>query len=78
MKYIARTTHEHAKAGNINNALKYAKGEFVSIFDCDHVPTRSFLQMTMGWFLKEKQLAMMQTHTTSSRRTRLNATWAFS
>jgi cellulose synthase (UDP-forming) len=59
--YIARTTHEHAKAGNINNALKYAKGEFVSIFDCDHVPTRSFLQMTMGWFLKEKELAMMQT-----------------
>lgn len=61
VKYIARTTHEHAKAGNINNALKYAKGEFVSIFDCDHVPTRSFLQMTMGWFLKEKELAMMQT-----------------
>ncbi len=28
--YIARTSHEHAKAGNINNALKYAKGEFVS------------------------------------------------
>ncbi|XNM69207.1 glycosyltransferase [Escherichia coli] len=59
--YVARTTHEHAKAGNINNALKYAKGEFVSIFDCDHVPTRSFLQMTMGWFLKDKKLAMMQT-----------------
>ena len=59
--YIARTTHEHAKAGNINNALKYAKGEFVAIFDCDHIPTRSFLQLTMGWFLKEKQLAMMQT-----------------
>lgn len=51
--YIARATHEHAKAGNINNALKHAKGEFVAIFDCDHVPTRSFLQMTMGWFLKE-------------------------
>lgn len=61
VEYIARTNHEHAKAGNINNALKYAKGEFVSIFDCDHVPTRSFLQMTMGWFLKEKKLAMMQT-----------------
>ncbi|EAR3872985.1 UDP-forming cellulose synthase catalytic subunit [Salmonella enterica] len=59
--YIARATHEHAKAGNINNALKHAKGEFVAIFDCDQVPTRSFLQMTMGWFLKEKQLAMMQT-----------------
>lgn len=61
VKYIARTTHEHAKAGNINNALKHATGEFVAIFDCDHVPTRSFLQLTMGWFFKEKELAMMQT-----------------
>lgn len=61
VKYIARPTHEHAKAGNINNALKSATGEFVAIFDCDHVPTRSFLQLTMGWFFKEKQLAMIQT-----------------
>ncbi|QTF10457.1 UDP-forming cellulose synthase catalytic subunit [Brenneria izadpanahii] len=59
--YIARTTHEHAKAGNINHALKQARGEFVAIFDCDHVPTRSFLQLTMGWFLKDKKLAMLQT-----------------
>jgi len=61
VEYIARTSHEHAKAGNINNALKMAKGEFVAIFDCDHVPTRSFLQMTMGWFLKDEKLAVMQT-----------------
>lgn len=61
VKYVARTTHEHAKAGNINNALKLAKGEFVAIFDCDHVPTRSFLQLTMGWFFKDKKLALMQT-----------------
>ncbi|MGL4726853.1 MAG: UDP-forming cellulose synthase catalytic subunit [Scandinavium sp.] len=61
VEYIARTTHEHAKAGNINNALKHAKGEFVAIFDCDHVPTRSFLQMTMGWFRKDSKLAVMQT-----------------
>ncbi|KFC04497.1 cellulose synthase catalytic subunit [Trabulsiella guamensis ATCC 49490] len=59
--YVARTTHEHAKAGNINNALKMAKGDLVSIFDCDHVPTRSFLQMTVGWFLKDPKLAVMQT-----------------
>ncbi|WP_268605215.1 glycosyltransferase, partial [Escherichia coli] len=61
VKYIARPTHEHAKAGNINNALKQATGEFVAIFDCDHVPTRSFLQLTMGWFFKDKKLAMLQT-----------------
>ncbi len=61
VEYVARTTHEHAKAGNINNALKLAKGDLVSIFDCDHVPTRSFLQMTVGWFLKDKKLGVMQT-----------------
>ncbi|GKX55630.1 cellulose synthase catalytic subunit [Leminorella grimontii] len=61
VEYIARPTHEHAKAGNINHALKQAKGEFVAIFDCDHVPTRTFLQLTMGWFFKDKKLAMLQT-----------------
>ena len=59
--YIARTTHEHAKAGNLNHALRQASGEFVAIFDCDHVPTRTFLQLTMGWFYKDKKLAMLQT-----------------
>ncbi|MCW2481140.1 UDP-forming cellulose synthase catalytic subunit [Candidatus Symbiopectobacterium sp. NZEC135] len=59
--YIARPTHEHAKAGNINHALKQAHGEFVAIFDCDHVPTRSFLQLTMGWFLRDQKLGMLQT-----------------
>uniref|UniRef100_Q7WZC8 Cellulose synthase catalytic subunit [UDP-forming] n=1 Tax=Cronobacter sakazakii TaxID=28141 RepID=Q7WZC8_CROSK len=78
VEYIARPTHEHAKAGNINNALKYATGEFVSIFDCDHVPTRSFLQMTMGWFLKEKELAMMQTPHHFFSPDRLSATLAVS
>ena len=61
VEYIARATHEHAKAGNINNALSRAKADYVAIFDCDHVPTRSFLQMTMGWFLKDRKLGVMQT-----------------
>ena len=34
---------------------------YVAIFDCDHVPTRSFLQMTMGWLLRDPKLAMLQT-----------------
>ena len=33
----------------------------MAIFDCDHVPTRSFLQMTMGWMLRDPKLAMLQT-----------------
>ncbi|PPL17613.1 UDP-forming cellulose synthase catalytic subunit [Oceanisphaera arctica] len=61
VQYIARPTHEHAKAGNLNYAMRQASGEFVAIFDCDHVPTRTFLQLTMGWFFKDKKLAMLQT-----------------
>ena len=59
--YIIRPDNKQAKAGNINHALKKTAGEFIAIFDCDHVPTRSFLQMTMGWFLKDPQLGMLQT-----------------
>lgn len=62
VKYISRSTHEHAKAGNINHALRTeCRGEFVAIFDCDHVPTRSFLQVALGWFIKDPKLAMLQT-----------------
>lgn len=61
VQYLARHNNTHAKAGNLNEALKQTTGEFVAIFDCDHVPTRSFLQVTMGGFLKDPKLAMVQT-----------------
>ncbi len=59
--YKIRPDNFHAKAGNINTALKSLHSPFVAIFDCDHVPTRSFLQVSMGWFLRDKKLAMTQT-----------------
>lgn len=59
--YMIRPDNKHAKAGNINYALKQTKAEYIAIFDCDHIPTRSFLQVTMGWFLADPQLAMVQT-----------------
>ena len=59
--YKTRADNRHAKAGNINAALKGLESPFVAIFDCDHVPTRSFLQVTMGWFLRDRKLAMLQT-----------------
>ncbi|HUB00970.1 MAG TPA: UDP-forming cellulose synthase catalytic subunit [Terracidiphilus sp.] len=59
--YKTRPDNKHAKAGNINAALKSMTSPYVAIFDCDHVPTRSFLQMTMGWFLRDRKLAMLQT-----------------
>ena len=59
--YMTRDDNAHAKAGNINRALARLDSPFVAIFDCDHVPTRSFLQMTMGWFSRDRKLAMLQT-----------------
>jgi cellulose synthase (UDP-forming) len=59
--YIVRDNNRHAKAGNLNEALKVTHGEYVAIFDADHVPTRSFLQVSIGWFLKDPKLAMLQT-----------------
>jgi cellulose synthase catalytic subunit (UDP-forming) len=59
--YITRTDNKHAKAGNINHALTRLSSPYVAIFDCDHVPTRSFLQVTLGWFLKDTKLGMLQT-----------------
>ncbi len=59
--YVTRTEHNHAKAGNINHALTTMDSPYVAIFDCDHVPTRSFLQMTLGWMLADADLGMLQT-----------------
>lgn len=59
--YITRKKHNHAKASNINDALKQMSSSMVAIFDCDHVPTRSFLQVTAGWFLADPKLGMLQT-----------------
>ncbi|HZQ44588.1 MAG TPA: UDP-forming cellulose synthase catalytic subunit [Acidobacteriaceae bacterium] len=59
--YMTRAHNEHAKAGNINAALKRLDAPFVAVFDADHVPTRSFLQLTMGWFERDLNLALLQT-----------------
>jgi cellulose synthase (UDP-forming) len=59
--YITRNDNKHAKAGNINAALKTMSAPYAAIFDCDHIPTRSFLQLTLAWFLKDQELGMLQT-----------------
>jgi cellulose synthase (UDP-forming) len=61
VEYFERVESNHAKAGNINKALGKTHGEYVLILDCDHVPTRSILQIGMGWLLKDSKLALVQT-----------------
>lgn len=59
--YMIRPDNNHAKAGNLNHALTKTHGELICIFDCDHVATRVFLQATVGAFLVDEKLALIQT-----------------
>ena len=58
--YITREGNHGAKAGNLNNALRQTEGEFVAIFDADHVPEPNFLTRLVGYFRDEK-MAVVQT-----------------
>jgi cellulose synthase (UDP-forming) len=57
---ICRDLHPHAKAGNLNYALRRTQGELVAFFDADHVPVSSFLQTTVGFF-QDPTVALVQT-----------------
>src|SRR6266849_551643 len=59
--YITRDNNIHAKAGNLNHALGLTDGELLALFDSDHVPNRAFLQLTVGWFLVDPKLSLVQT-----------------
>ena len=59
--YLTRARNEHAKAGNMNNALAVSRGEIVVVFDADHAPFRSFLRETIGYFLRDPKCFLVQT-----------------
>ena len=57
---MVRRDNSHAKAGNINTALPKTPGDLVLILDCDHIPTRTILKETVGFFLNPK-VSLVQT-----------------
>ncbi|MGE3620686.1 MAG: glycosyltransferase family 2 protein [Acidimicrobiia bacterium] len=59
-RYVRRTVHRGAKAGNINHALTTTDAPFVAVFDCDHVPAAEFLERTLG-HLEDPGVALVQT-----------------
>ncbi|WP_294403853.1 glycosyltransferase [uncultured Clostridium sp.] len=60
ISYITRNDNAGAKAGNINNALKFLKGDLFVVLDADMIPKKSFLAKTVGYFYNEN-LAFIQT-----------------
>lgn len=61
IQYLTRTENSHAKAGNINAAMKQTSGELVVIFDADHMPTADFLEHTVGYFQQDEKVFLVQT-----------------
>ncbi len=59
--YLTRKDNSHAKAGNLNFALKHSSGEIIAVLDCDHVPTQDFLIKTTHYFIKDPKLFLVQT-----------------
>jgi cellulose synthase (UDP-forming) len=59
-RYVRRTDHCGAKAGNLNNALRLSASPLVAVFDCDHVPHPGFLDETMP-ALQDPNVAFVQT-----------------
>jgi len=67
-RYVCRPVHDHAKAGNLNHALALMESEaeagadnidVIAVLDCDHVPLKTFLTATLGWF-EDPGIALVQ------------------
>ena len=63
--YLIRPDNRHAKAGNINHALRHVAGlhdkpEFVAILDADFVPMPEFLTRTTS-LMADKAVGVVQT-----------------
>lgn len=60
-EYRTRAKNEHAKAGNLNSALAAIDSDLILILDADHVPTNDILMNTVGLFLQDPKLFLVQT-----------------
>ena len=49
--YIKREEHDHAKAGNLNNALAHTTSPYIVTFDADMIPRHEFLMRTIPFFV---------------------------
>ncbi|MBT8370943.1 MAG: glycosyltransferase family 2 protein [Deltaproteobacteria bacterium] len=58
--HIRRQDRSGFKAGALKEGLKWAKGEFVGIFDADFIPHPNFLKETVPYF-KDPKVGMLQT-----------------
>lgn len=58
---IKRKDRKHYKAGNINNALKKIRADYIAVFDADQRPSLDFLRDLVPLLDKNPKLALVQT-----------------
>jgi len=59
--YLTREHNHRAKCGNLNSALSTVNGDLLLVLDADHVATVDILQRTVGNFLEDERLFLVQT-----------------
>ncbi|MGV8967757.1 MAG: glycosyltransferase [Cellulomonas sp.] len=58
--WLTRPDNAHAKAGNLNHALRVTHGDLIFVLDADHVPLPDALTALVGYFT-DPALALVQT-----------------
>jgi cellulose synthase (UDP-forming) len=61
ISYLTPVGDCHDRASLINHALGKTDGSLIAIIECHSNPDADLLKTTLGWFLRETNLAMMQT-----------------
>lgn len=59
--HLVRDTHKHAKAGNLNHAMKMTSSPYIVTFDADMIPRRHFLMRTLPYFVRDQKIGFIQT-----------------
>ncbi len=60
IKIVRRNNRKGFKAGALNNAMKYSRGEIIVVFDSDWVPPKNFLKRIVKPFLADNKIAGVQ------------------
>jgi cellulose synthase/poly-beta-1,6-N-acetylglucosamine synthase-like glycosyltransferase len=60
IQQVCREKRQGFKAGALRDGMKYAKGEFIAIFDADFLPNKDFLLQTIPYF-KDESIGVVQT-----------------
>ncbi len=60
IEQITRKERQGYKAGALRDAMQFAKGEFIAIFDADFLPNPDFLNQTVSYF-QDESVGVVQT-----------------